>query len=210
MILLGLLLMFTLPGDPLLQMRALEVPLEAILSDETRSDVDRMFEAAGGERSDIEKRTLVGLAAPQIGILKRIILVDIGIGSDRREFGQLIVYVNPEIVWASEEIVYGREGCFSIDSHVAGIVPRSERIQIRALDRSGAPVEAEFSGFTARIFQHEMDHLEGIRFPDRVGPEGKLHWVEEDQRAEYRDRWETWECACPWEFWLAMKAGRQL
>lgn len=61
---------------------------------------------------------------------------------------------------------------------------RSESIRIEALDRQGNPISQEFSGFTARIFQHEIDHLEGIRFPDRVGTDGILQWVEESQFSE--------------------------
>ena len=199
---------FTPPGDALLTRRAQEVPPEDILSDETRAIIDQMIEVAGGERADIGKRVMVGLAAPQIGISKRIILVDVGIDSSRKNFGELKIYINPEITWYSEEKEEGREGCFSVDSHVCGVVPRSSAIKISAFDRQGNPVEAEFSGFTARIFQHEIDHLNGIRFPDRVGPAGKLHWVEANEYPDYREHWAIWGNTCPWDLWEAMKTGK--
>ena len=199
---------FTPPGDFSLQMRAEEVPESEILSEETQSMIDQMFLVARGERDDSGgKRVMVGLAAPQIGCSKRIILVDIGIDRNRKELGSLVAYINPEITWYSEEIVEDREGCFSVDSCVLGIVPRSEKIRLKAFDRHGMPISEEFSGFTARIAQHEVDHLNGIRFPDRVGPEGKLHWVEESQYAEYKTNCENWDCRCSWDVWVAMKNG---
>jgi peptide deformylase len=199
---------FTPPESYLLQTRALEVPVEEILSKETQEIIDQMFEVARGERAAVEKRVMVGLAAPQIGISKRIILVDTGVDIDRKALGALTAYINPEITWYSPEKVDGREGCFSVDSRVAGIVSRSVTIRIQAFDREGKVVTLTFSGMTARIFQHEVDHLEGIRFPDRVGPEGKLQWVEADEYPRYRENWEHWDRPCPWDLWVAMKEGR--
>lgn len=199
---------FTPPGDFSLQMRSLDVPSSEILSEEIQSIIDQMFLVARGKREDTgENRVMVGLAAPQIGCSKRIILVDVGVDSDRKELGSLIAYINPEITWYSDEIVEGREGCYSVDSRIVGIVPRSERICIKALDRKGVPISEEFSGFTARIFQHEIDHLNGIRFPDRIGSEGALHWVEDQDYAEYKKEFMNWDCRCPWNTWIAMKNG---
>jgi peptide deformylase len=199
---------FTPPGDPSLQGIASEVIPTEIQSKEIQSIIDRMFFIAQGQRTDPNQRAMVGLAAPQIGISKRIILVDIGVDTEKRELGELTAFINPEIIWASDEIVNGHEGCFSVDSRVLGIVPRSESIKIRAYDRQGNQIIAEYSGYTARIFQHETDHLDGIRFPDRVGPNGKLDWVEKGRHAEYRIKWQNWDYPCPWELWLAMKAGK--
>lgn len=199
---------FIPPADPLLSTPAIEVPLQEISSEKTQSVIDRMFEIARGERTDATKGALVGLAAPQIGIPKRIILVDTGVDNEERALGQLVAYINPEITWYSAEKVEDREDCYSVDSCVFGIVPRAMAIKMRALDRKGTPVVAEFSGYTARIFQHEVDHLNGIRFPDRVGREGKLHWVEDSAYSDYRKSWGTWDFPCPWEIWIAMKEGK--
>ncbi len=199
---------FTLPGDPLLTMDAEEIPIEKIGSKEIQSLIDQMFEIARGEREDIEKRVMVGLAAPQIGIRKRVILVDVGIDTQKKEFGELRAYINPKIIWSSPEKEEYKEGCFSVADQVVGIVPRAHSIQIKAYDRHGTQIVAEFSGYTARIFQHEVDHLNGIRFPDRVGREGRLHWVEEGEYEEYRNNWEAWNCQCPWDLWLAVKEGK--
>lgn len=199
---------FTPPGAPLLQMIAAKIPEDEILSDETQAIIERMFEVASGERDESgEKRGLVGLAAPQIGIGKRIILVDMGVDSEGKKFGSLEAFINPEITWVSPEMAERREGCFSVDSRVMGIVQRAGVIHVKAIDRRGVPIEAEYSGMTARIFQHEIDHLDGIRFPDRVGSEGRLHWVEEDEYPEYKKDPNAWSCQCPWSLWLAMKKG---
>lgn len=198
---------FVLPGDSSLQNKSSAVPLEEITSEEIQGIIDEMYKIAKGERQDMEKQVLVGLAAPQIGIKKRIILVDMGVDATRKELGDLQAFINPEIISYSSEIVEGREGCYSVDSKLVGIVPRSECIQARAYDRFGKLKEFELKGFTARIFQHEVDHLEGIRFPDRVGPNGILHWVQEEEITDYRNSWKTWPHICSWKEWEDMKTG---
>jgi hypothetical protein len=84
-----------------------------------------------------------------------------------------------------------------VDEHLDGKIPRSESIRITAYDREGNFIDRIFSGFTARIFQHEIDHLNGIRFPDRVTEKGILHWVPDNQYHLF-----------PFELWLDMKYGR--
>ncbi len=135
-------------------------------------------------------------------------MVDIGVDTLRRNWGELRVYINPRITQKSPELVMDREGCFSVDNHVCGVVPRAKWIKIEAYDRDGNRVEEEYFDYTARIFQHEIDHLDGKRFPDRVGQNGKLHWVEEHEYPVYRVNWGTWSNVVPWEDWLAMKEGR--
>lgn len=198
---------FTPPADPILMMKAAEVPLEEIVSDEIQGIIERMLIIAGGERTDPSKRSMVGLAAPQIGIPKQIIIVDTGVDANRSAFGELEVFINPKITWYSEELIEGREGCFSVDERVLGIVHRAATIKCTAYDRQGNFISKEFTEFTARIFQHETDHLNGIRFPDRVGEEGVLQWVEEDQYPEYRKNWKEWPVRITYDTWRAMKSG---
>ena len=102
----------------------------------------------------------VGLAAPQIGIAKRLITVAPG---EEEPVWQLI---NPRILNASGEAV-DVEGCLSIPG-VYGEVPRYEQITVEAQDRDGQMLKLNLSGFHARIFQHEIDHLDGILFIDRA------------------------------------------
>jgi peptide deformylase len=201
--------MFLDPTHPLLGQRATEVAVHEIPLPATQSIIERMFEAAHGERTEeqpaAEKRPLVGLSAPQIGISKRIILVDMAVQSERNRFGELQAFINPEILWHSEELLWDREGCFSVDRRIGGVVPRAERIKLIAYDRYGNPIMQEIAGFTARIFQHEIDHLNGILFPDRVGKEGVLHWVEASEFADYKANWQNWKVRCSWDKWTDLK-----
>ena len=102
----------------------------------------------------------VGLAAPQVGIAKRIIVID-----PQDEETGLYQLVNPEIVKA-EGWVKGAEGCLSIPGYV-GDVYRYEKVQVVALDRNGRKVYIDAEGWLARIFQHEIDHLEGVLYTDK-------------------------------------------
>lgn len=100
----------------------------------------------------------VGLAAPQVGISKRVIVVDIGDG--------LFKLVNPEII-SSSGIQDGPEGCLSVPN-IVGNVKRSEHIKVKALNENGDEVVIGASGYLARAFQHEIDHLNGIIFTDKA------------------------------------------
>ncbi len=113
---------------------------------------DTMYDAPG-----------VGLAAPQIGVLKRVIVVDVGEG--------LIELVNPEIVAARGKQV-GPEGCLSVPG-VQGEVPRAKAVTVRGLDRHGREKEIYAEDLLARALQHEVDHLDGVLFIDKV-----TRWLE--------------------------------
>lgn len=118
----------------------------------------------------------VGLAAPQLGILERIIVM--------APEGKTMVLMNPEIVRAEGE-VWSEEGCLSIPG-LYGDVLRPEFVQIKGFDRRGRPVEYEMEGMSSRVVQHEIDHLNGILFIDKVDP-ATLHWMHpyaDDPRVE--------------------------
>ena len=201
-------MMFIETKNPILWTSASEVSSSDILSEKTQAIIDQMLDIAGGNRKDLKQAVMVGLAAPQIGINKRIILVDIGIDNEKRQFGELKAFINPKIVWASPKQILGREGCYSVDSRLCGIVSRAESIKFIAYDRQGNLLQEEVTGLTAVIFQHEIDHLDGFCFPDRVGEKGALHWVESNEFPEYRKNWQHWARKCPWNTWLAMKEGK--
>ena len=103
----------------------------------------------------------VGLAAPQVGILKRVVVVDIGEG--------LIEMVNPEIIHFEGE-QSGPEGCLSIPGR-SGVVTRPNVVTVRFLDRNGDEYEATAEGFLARAFCHELDHLDGVMYVDKMDRE---------------------------------------
>ena len=117
----------------------------------------------------------VGLAAPQVGVSERLAVIEYAEDEDDEDETegaenpakpkQLFVIINPEIVKASEEKVNGIEGCLSIPGLI-GEVERHEAIQVKALNRYGKPVKLKVDGWMARIFQHEIDHLNGVLFTD--------------------------------------------
>ncbi|HNK63747.1 MAG TPA: peptide deformylase [Anaerolineales bacterium] len=116
----------------------------------------------------------VGLAAPQVDIPLQLAVVEYAEGEDEMEDEdaapppkKLFVLVNPEIIKVSEEKVNGVEGCLSIPGLV-GEVERHETIQVKALNRHGDPVKIKVDGWMARIFQHEIDHLNGVLFTDHA------------------------------------------
>lgn len=107
----------------------------------------------------------VGLAAPQVGVLKRLFVMD----CNREEAGKApTVCFNPEIVWTSEEVVTSEEGCLSIPN-IYDDVSRPERVRLRFLDREGVEAEQELEGLWATCAQHELDHLNGKLFIDYLG-----------------------------------------
>lgn len=136
-------------GDPVLRCAAKPVApgadnLEAIIK-----DMSDTLKAANG----------LGLAAPQIGVLKRLFIYDLGEG--------VRCFVNPEIVWASDATAEDTEGCLSIPGHEVTVV-RPESIKVEGFDANGAGLAIEAEGLMARMFQHEIDHLDGILIIDRA------------------------------------------
>jgi peptide deformylase len=109
----------------------------------------------------------VGLAAPQVNVLQRLIVVEYGDDGDESVPPKLWVVANPEIVAFSEETEVGVEGCLSIPGFV-GEVERPLAIRVKGQDRYGKPVRYKLEGWVARIFQHEIDHLNGVLFTDRA------------------------------------------
>ena len=141
--------------NPLLKQKS--APVEGPVTDELRALMDDMLEtmyAAPG----------IGLAAVQIGVPKRIIVMDLS-----REEGvkEPQYFVNPEILWRSEETVPYEEGCLSVPE-IYDEVERPAKVKLRYLNYAGEPVEEEAEGLYAVCIQHEMDHLEGVLFIDHL------------------------------------------
>jgi|TARA_B100000315_G_scaffold260877_1_gene326721 peptide deformylase len=115
--------------------------------------LDTMYDAPG-----------IGLAAPQVGVTKRIIVVDVTKNEDEHHPYQM---VNPEIKWRSEELLDYEEGCLSLPEQYAQVT-RPEKVRVRYLDRDGNSQEVEASDILATCIQHEMDHLDGVLFVDHL------------------------------------------
>ncbi|MCL6636516.1 MAG: peptide deformylase [Alicyclobacillus sp.] len=149
--------------DPVLRQVSKPVPqvnkaIEKLLDDMAET----MYHAEG-----------VGLAAVQIGVLKRLVVVDVGDG--------LIELINPELLEAHGE-QRGVEGCLSLPG-LRAEVTRAARVKVRALNRRGEPFELEGSDLLARCLQHEIDHLNGILFTDYVKPEDIFYETEQGQKS---------------------------
>lgn len=112
----------------------------------------------------------VGLAAPQVGVLRRVIVIDIGLGPMK--------IINPEIIESSGEIV-DVEGCLSVPNFT-GTVERPEAIKVKYLDENGDERLIEANGFLARVFCHEIDHLNGVLYTDKVIEQFEVSEDEDD------------------------------
>jgi peptide deformylase len=139
-------------GDPVLRSPGLPVVEFDDKLAKLAADMHETMHAAPG----------VGLAAPQVGIPRRLFTFDSG-----EESG---AYANPEIVWRSDDTEEGEEGCLSIPGVFFPVV-RAQSVRVSAQDLDGAAVELQGEGLLARIFQHEIDHVDGILFVDRLTPE---------------------------------------
>lgn len=145
-------------GDDILRAKAKEITEMTPRIEEHIDDMfDTMYEANG-----------VGLAAPQVGILKRIFVVDCG---DEEGNSVPYVFINPEII-DREGVQTGYEGCLSVPGK-SGMVPRAQKVKVKAFNENMEEFEMEAEGLLARCILHENDHLDGIVYVDKV--EGKLY-----------------------------------
>jgi peptide deformylase len=108
----------------------------------------------------------IGLAAPQVGVAKRVIVLDI---AREGEKPRPLRFANPELLWTSDELMLQSEGCLSLPEHYAD-VERPKAIRLRYLDYENEIRELEAEGLLATCIQHEMDHLDGVLFVDHLSP----------------------------------------
>ncbi|MET0259370.1 MAG: peptide deformylase [Methylobacterium sp.] len=159
--------------DPVLRqasepVRAITPEIEALAKDM----LDTMYDAPG-----------VGLAAIQIGVAKRVVTIDTNKEEDARD---PTVFINPEIVWSSEELRIYDEGCLSIPEYY-GEVERPDRVRVRYMNLKGETVETEADGLLATCLQHEIDHLNGVLFIDHLSKLKRDRVVKKFAKAAKRD-----------------------
>jgi len=140
--------------EDVLKKKALPVEMSDIAGIQRLIDdmIETMYDAHG-----------IGLAAPQVGFSKRVIVIDV---STKEERHPIIVLINPEIVEA-DGFIDSEEGCLSIPGFVSTI-RRAEKVVVKGINRKGEPVKMEGTGLLSRAIQHEIDHLDGILFVDRM------------------------------------------
>jgi peptide deformylase len=140
--------------DPRLKIKAQPV---AAVGDDVRRLMDDMLET-------MRKAIGIGLAAPQVGVAKRVIVLDL---ARQGEESQPLMLANPEILWRSTELATFNEGCLSLPEHYADVT-RPAAIHLRYLDYQNEIREIEVSGLLATCIQHEIDHLDGVLFVDHI------------------------------------------
>jgi peptide deformylase len=161
-----------LEGDPRLRQKALKIRAVDESIRRLARDMHETMDAAPG----------VGLAGPQVGVMRRIIVVHVPEGYEGEGEPEIrMTLVNPEILKAQGREI-DTEGCLSIPGWV-GDVPRAQRITVRAMDLDNRVIRFKAEGFLARVIQHEVDHLDGILFIDRVEDPTTLRRVTEAEEA---------------------------
>jgi len=167
-------------GHPVLRAKARPLHPSEIRTPQIQQLIDDMFET-------MKEYQGVGLAAPQVHEGLRIFVAgfpprkDADEDDEREDDVPLMALINPEIEMTSRDMIDDWEGCLSIPD-IRGRVPRARNIVVRAFDRSGKKIELPASGFTARVIQHETDHLDGILFFDRMKNFQSLTFLDEFSR----------------------------
>ncbi|MCS7039331.1 MAG: peptide deformylase [Anaerolineae bacterium] len=162
-------------GDPRLRKKSVPVRrFDERLSRLAHDMVETMRQSQG-----------VGLAAPQVGVNERLIVVEMRKEDfeDDPQAGKLYVVVNPEIVRVRGDKIAGDEGCLSIPGYV-GEVERPQHVTVRGYDLRGRPVQIKAYNFLARVFLHEIDHLDGVLFLDRISDISKLRRLVRDPQSD--------------------------
>ena len=168
-------------GHPVLRATARPLHLSEIRTPKIQQLIDDLF-------GTMKEYQGVGLASPQVHESLRLFVAGFppppeGEEDDEDDEGQvpLMAIINPEITPVGKETVEDWEGCLSIPN-IRGRVPRARQIAVRAFDRNGKRIEIEVSGFTARVIQHETDHLDGVLFLDRMKSLQSLTFLDEFSR----------------------------
>lgn len=160
-------------GEPVLRQKAQKVRQLDKSVDKLIDDMVETLHAANG----------LGLAANQVGVPQRVILVEIPKDEEDAQSGKLYALINPEITAVSEELIALEEGCLSIPYYY-GEVTRPEAVIVKARDRKWREVKIKAQGMLARALQHEIDHLNGVLFIDRMEDMAKLRYIPGKSEAE--------------------------
>jgi len=175
-------------GHPVLRARARPIDPADIQSPRIQQLIDDMFET-------MKEYQGIGLAAPQVHQSLRLFVAGVGPArpgeeEDEGERMPLIALINPEITPVGDASAEDWEGCLSIPD-VRGRVPRARQITVQAWDRQGKRIELRASGYTARVIQHEADHLDGVLFFDRMRSFETLTYLDEFSRYWSREEVEA-------------------
>jgi peptide deformylase len=183
------------PRSPILRKPCLPLTLSELHSRKMQNIIEEMLEITYGRNNkgperNTGKAMTVGLSANQVGIGKRISIVDLAIG--RKSFSDIHVLVNPEILWKSKSLTERHEGCVNLPN-IWGYVKRSQRVKVSALDRSGNKIQLDVHGWPAVLLQHEIGHLNGELFIDKLPDPTKAHLVSSKEYQAHKKAGKKWQ-----------------
>jgi peptide deformylase len=160
---------------------------------EQQYEIDALLAIVANSKDDQDRQGLgsatAGLSACQVSIMKQVCIVDMSIG--RRGYHDFCVLVNPKITWRSKSVVTKSESCLNFPT-VWGITRRARSIRISALDRSGNEIAMKLEGWPAVLLQHEVDHMNGHLFIDRLADPTRAHLVDPGEYSQYLKHRGTW------------------
>lgn len=183
------------PSDRLLRQAPRPVSLKELRTKKIQSEIEDLLDfvyqtSNKGTSRDKSRPSTVGLSANQVGLDLSIIIVDLGIG--HKSYNDIHALINPKITWSSKTTVDKNEGCVNLD-FVRGFVKRSSRVKIEAYDRSGNKISLDVHGWAAALIQHEIDHLNGRLFIDRLDDPSKAHLVRHQDLISYKRLKKHWD-----------------
>jgi peptide deformylase len=182
------------PENPILRQQSQPITKAELRKSSVQNDIEYMLDFVyqrneKGNKKQKTKPITVGLSANQIGLLKQISIVDLGIG--KRIYSDIHVLINPEIIWHSTSTIERCEGCVNLPN-IWGYIKRYKRIKIKAMDRSGNVMQLDLNGWPATLVQHEIDHLKGTLFIDHLqNPQHALLVEKKDYKKFKKDK-KTW------------------
>lgn len=161
--------------DPRLRKKSQKV---GVIDAEIHEIIENMVKTSLDWEKDHPHELSAAMAAPQLGINKRIIIVRDDL--DDKEKNHFTALINPEIIKTDGKTIKDYEGCLSVPE-IYGLVPRAEKCKVKALLEDGTDVRIKASGYLARTLQHEIDHLDGILFIDHIKDEKKAFYILDDK-----------------------------
>lgn len=192
-------------ANKILRMQAGEIALADIRKEKTQTIIENMLDFVYGTNNkginrNKNKPMTIGLSANQVGILKKISIVDLAMR--RSQHSDIHVIINPKIIKHSKVVLLRREGCVNLPN-IWGMVPRYKSVTVQYIDRWGNDVVMKAKGWVAVLMQHEIDHLNGTLFIDRLSDPKKAHKVEDKQLLEYKKRYKDWDTFIDVTEWTA-------
>jgi peptide deformylase len=178
------------PDDKLLRTVSKPIEPKELRTPQIQNTIEQLLDYVYGQnlKGSDHPRTkpiTVGLSAPQVGINRRISVVDMAIGSNK--FSDIHVLINPKVITHSQSTFTHREGCVNLPQ-IWGPIERYRRVTVTALDRSGTKFTIEARGWPAVLLQHEIDHLDGCLFIDYLSDPTKAHLIKAEHFKEYNNK----------------------